>query len=139
MSELQLTALQGDPLDSPWQLNTGRFRYDIVSVGYAQVGSSIALDFLVLCFPLPVISRLRMAFARKMFVVLIFWLGILLVILSYTYDWRPLPDQGFLAAASHPLSESYTSCNCYLRSSKPRTLLVSLSPAPAQVLVKVRG
>ncbi len=77
-----MTALQGDPLDSPWQLNTGRFRYDIASVGYAQVGSSIALDFLVLCFPLPVISRLHMAFARKMSVVLIFWLGILLVIFS---------------------------------------------------------
>ncbi|KAI1373129.1 hypothetical protein F4677DRAFT_430333 [Hypoxylon crocopeplum] len=77
-----LTALQGDPLDSPWQLNTGSFRYDIASVGYAQVGSSIALDFLVLCFPLPVISSLHMAFARKVSVALIFWLGIFCCIAS---------------------------------------------------------
>ncbi|KAI1465432.1 uncharacterized protein F4812DRAFT_123161 [Daldinia caldariorum] len=77
-----LTALQGDPLDSPWQPGTGTFRYDIAAVGYAQVGSSIALDFLVLCFPLPVISRLRMAFTRKISVALIFWLGIFCCIAS---------------------------------------------------------
>ncbi|KAI1479323.1 hypothetical protein F4774DRAFT_418908 [Daldinia eschscholtzii] len=77
-----LTAMQSDPVDSAWQPNTGTFRYDITAVGYAQVGSSIALDFLVLCFPLPVISRLHMAFARKMSVVLIFWLGIFCCVAS---------------------------------------------------------
>ncbi|KAI2784130.1 hypothetical protein F4815DRAFT_456939 [Daldinia loculata] len=77
-----LTAFQGDPLDSPWQLNTGKFRYNITAVGYAQVGSSIALDFLVLLFPLPVISRLHMAFTRKISIMLIFWLGIFCCVAS---------------------------------------------------------
>ncbi|OTB02474.1 hypothetical protein M426DRAFT_322575 [Hypoxylon sp. CI-4A] len=77
-----LTALQGDPLDSPWKLNTGGFRYDIAAVGYAQVGSNIALDFLILCFPLPAILKLRMPFSRKIAVVLIFWLGIFCCVTS---------------------------------------------------------
>ncbi|KAI1384138.1 uncharacterized protein F4822DRAFT_434082 [Hypoxylon trugodes] len=79
---LLLTALQGDPLDSPWKLDTGRFRYNVATVGYAQVGSSIALDFLVLCLPLPLISRLQMAFTRKISVSLIFWLGIFCCVAS---------------------------------------------------------
>ncbi|KAI0198932.1 hypothetical protein F4808DRAFT_231209 [Astrocystis sublimbata] len=69
-----LTALQGDPLDSPWKL-TGGFRYDITAIGYAQVGSNIALDFIVLSLPLPVISKLRMARTRKISLSLILWLG----------------------------------------------------------------
>lgn len=48
-----------------------------VMLGEAQVGSSIALDILVLCLPLPVIFKLHMNNRKKMAVSLIFWLGAL--------------------------------------------------------------
>ncbi|KAK0631017.1 hypothetical protein B0T17DRAFT_462298, partial [Bombardia bombarda] len=68
-----LVLTQVDPISASW--TGGRLRYDSVTLGLAQVGSSIALDFVVLCFPLPVISRLHMAAKRKLAVSLIFWLG----------------------------------------------------------------
>jgi hypothetical protein len=46
-------------------------------VGLAQVGTSIALDVIVLTLPLPVIYRLNMKRTRKIAVALIFWLGAL--------------------------------------------------------------
>jgi hypothetical protein len=46
-------------------------------VGLAQVGSSIALDVIVLVLPIPVIYRLNMQPSRKIMVMLIFWLGAL--------------------------------------------------------------
>ncbi len=41
----------GDPISAAWT-GQGRFRYDVSATGVAQVGTSIALDFAVLCFPL---------------------------------------------------------------------------------------
>ncbi|KAI1145081.1 hypothetical protein F4825DRAFT_457867 [Nemania diffusa] len=52
------------------------WRLDPTIVGYTQVGSSLVLDVVILCFPLPVISRLHMPLRRKIAVVGIFWLGI---------------------------------------------------------------
>lgn len=66
---------QVDPISQSWK--GGRLRYDSTALGLAQVGTSIALDFLVLCFPLPVISTLHMASRRKVAVAMIFWLGAL--------------------------------------------------------------
>ncbi|KAI1858734.1 hypothetical protein JX265_010406 [Neoarthrinium moseri] len=57
-----------------------KLRFDSTAMGIAQVGTSIALDFVVLCFPLPVISRLQMGRNRKWAVALIFWLGIFCVL-----------------------------------------------------------
>ncbi|KAI0896220.1 hypothetical protein F4806DRAFT_496338 [Annulohypoxylon nitens] len=68
-----LVLTQVDPIEDSWK--GGRLRYDSTALGLAQVGTSIALDFVVLCFPLPVISALHMASKRKIAVALIFWLG----------------------------------------------------------------
>ncbi|KAI8949234.1 hypothetical protein F4801DRAFT_553894 [Xylaria longipes] len=59
---------------------TGKWLLDSSSVGLAQVSSSIALDILVLTFPLPVIYRLNMARSRKIAVALMFWLGAFCVV-----------------------------------------------------------
>ncbi|KAL4736673.1 hypothetical protein BDV11DRAFT_207414 [Aspergillus similis] len=72
----QLVLFEGDPISASWT-GIGRFRYDTVAIGESQVGTSIALDFVVLMFPLPVIWRLHMPTRRKIAVALIFWLGAL--------------------------------------------------------------
>ncbi|KAI5925014.1 hypothetical protein F4810DRAFT_662535 [Camillea tinctor] len=70
-----IVLLQGDPAE--FVINgKSEFRIDPVAVGFTQVGSSVALDILVLCFPLPVIYRLKMPTKKKLLVGLIFWLGI---------------------------------------------------------------
>jgi hypothetical protein len=69
----QLVLTQVDPISQSWK--GGRLRYDSAALGLAQVGTSISLDFLVLCLPLPVISTLQMAKKRKIAVGMIFWLG----------------------------------------------------------------
>lgn len=46
-------------------------------MGLAQVGTSIVLDLLVLCLPLPIILSLHMPRNRKVAISLIFWLGAL--------------------------------------------------------------
>ncbi|CAG9946710.1 unnamed protein product [Clonostachys rosea f. rosea IK726] len=68
-----LVLTQVDPISQSWK--GGRLRYDSAALGLAQVGTSISLDFLVLCLPLPVISTLQMAKKRKIAVGMIFWLG----------------------------------------------------------------
>ncbi|CBF83087.1 hypothetical protein AN3257.2 [Aspergillus nidulans FGSC A4] len=73
-----LVLFEGDPISAAWT-GIGRFRYDTVAIGESQVGTSIALDFIVLMFPLPVIWRLHMPTRRKIAVALIFWLGALQV------------------------------------------------------------
>lgn len=55
----------------------GRMRYDMSALGLAQVGSSIALDVIVLCFPLPIIIRMSLSGKKKCMVFLMFWLGAL--------------------------------------------------------------
>ncbi|KAL4999870.1 hypothetical protein BDV10DRAFT_184014 [Aspergillus recurvatus] len=71
-----LVLFEGDPISAAWT-GVGRFRYDTVAIGVSQVGTSIALDFIVLMFPLPVIWTLHMPTRRKIAVALIFWLGAL--------------------------------------------------------------
>lgn len=55
----------------------GRFRFDTTKFGVAQVGTSIALDIVVLIFPIPVLLGLHMKTRRKIGIALIFWLGAL--------------------------------------------------------------
>lgn len=76
---------EGDPIKTSWT-GQGVFRFDTVALGLAQSGTSIALDFVVLAYPLPVIFRLHMDRKRKIAVTLIFWLGALCVSLSYVLD-----------------------------------------------------
>ncbi|KAI1809976.1 hypothetical protein GGS20DRAFT_235023 [Poronia punctata] len=59
---------------------TGEWLLDSPTVGLAQVGTSIALDLIVLTFPLPVIFSLKMNNTRKIAVALIFWLGAFCVV-----------------------------------------------------------
>lgn len=70
----QLVLIEGDPIGTSWG-EPGRFRFDSVALGFAQVGTSIALDFTVLCLPLPILSRLHLQRKRKWAVIAIFWLG----------------------------------------------------------------
>lgn len=58
-------------------INKVTLRYDSTALGLAQVATSIALDVLVLCMPIPILFRLRMEPKRKWAVFFIFWLGIL--------------------------------------------------------------
>lgn len=52
-------------------------RYDMPALGLAQVGSSIALDVVVLCFPLPIVFRMLLSRRKKFMVFFMFWLGAL--------------------------------------------------------------
>ncbi|KAI1474783.1 hypothetical protein K445DRAFT_315183 [Daldinia sp. EC12] len=70
---------QIDPV-SLEQIDKVRLRYNSTALGYAQVSTSIALDVLVLCFPLPVIYRLHMNLKRKLLILCVFWLGIFCVV-----------------------------------------------------------
>jgi hypothetical protein len=74
IQSLQLVLFQSDPFEASWK-GGGRLRFDSAKLGLAQVGSSIALDVMVLCFPLPVISRLQLQTKKKWAVGVIFWLG----------------------------------------------------------------
>ncbi|KAI2472646.1 hypothetical protein F4781DRAFT_382479 [Annulohypoxylon bovei var. microspora] len=68
-----LIVLEIDPIAFP--LTAVRLRFDTTALGLGQVASSFTLDLIVLCFPLPLISRLNMKSERKIALVLIFWLG----------------------------------------------------------------
>ncbi|KAI1345529.1 hypothetical protein F5Y01DRAFT_323098 [Xylaria sp. FL0043] len=68
-----LVLAQIDPIAFP--LTAVSLRFNDTAFGLAQVATSFALDILVLCLPLPVISRLNMKTRRKMALILIFWLG----------------------------------------------------------------
>ncbi|KAF1940881.1 hypothetical protein EJ02DRAFT_405740 [Clathrospora elynae] len=70
-----LVLFEGEPISASWGVPGGRLRFDAAKLGLAQVGTSIALDMVVLCFPLPVISRLHLQNKRKVLVGCIFWLG----------------------------------------------------------------
>lgn len=69
-----LVLIQGDPISATWT-GRGRLRFNSTALGLAQVGSSIVLDVIVLCFPLPVISGLHLRTRRKVAIAMIFWLG----------------------------------------------------------------
>ena len=70
----QLVLLQGDPITAAWT-GQGIIRFDSTALGLAQVGSSICIDLLVLCTPIPVIAKLHMRPRRKFAIALILWLG----------------------------------------------------------------
>ncbi|KAF2478182.1 uncharacterized protein BDR25DRAFT_338822 [Lindgomyces ingoldianus] len=75
--------LCGNPVSTAWT-GVGTFRYDAVQLGYAQSGTSIALDFVVLAYPLPVIFGLHMDAKRKIAVMFIFWLGAFCAVAAIT-------------------------------------------------------
>lgn len=64
-----------DPISESW--HGGRMRYDMTALGLAQSGSSIALDIIVLCFPLPIVLRMLLSPRKKFMVFFMFWLGAL--------------------------------------------------------------
>ncbi|ORY11851.1 hypothetical protein BCR34DRAFT_564780 [Clohesyomyces aquaticus] len=78
-----LILLCGDPISTAWT-GVGKFRYDAVRLGYAQSGTSIALDLVVLAYPLPVILGLHMNGTRKLAVMFIFWLGAFCAVAAIT-------------------------------------------------------
>jgi hypothetical protein len=80
------------------------WRLDPTIVGYTQVGSSLILDVIILCFPLPVISRLHMPRRRKILVGGIFWLGILSV---KQLSPRLIGITDFFAAVASPLQSDW--------------------------------
>lgn len=80
LTTIQIVALQGNPATYILTAASGKvfvWRLNPTIVGYTQVGSSLILDVIILCFPLPVISRLHMPQRRKVMVGAIFWLGVL--------------------------------------------------------------
>jgi hypothetical protein len=70
-----LVVFQSNPVEASWGAKPGYLRFDSAKLGYAQVGSSIALDLLVLCLPLPRIYKLHLNRTKKLAVACIFWLG----------------------------------------------------------------
>ncbi|KAI1418753.1 hypothetical protein F5Y12DRAFT_781319 [Xylaria sp. FL1777] len=79
-----LVITQVDPVSQSFKLPGGRLIYNAAALGLAQVGTSIALDILVLLFPVPMIYRLKMAPWKKLSVALIFWLGAFCVVAATT-------------------------------------------------------
>lgn len=69
-----LIMFQNNPITG-WWTGQGHPVIDSIKISLSQAGTSIGLDFLVLCFPIPVISRLHMETKRKVAVMMIFWLG----------------------------------------------------------------
>ena len=65
------------PITDAWNVKVDHFVIDYKPFYLAVAGMSLVFDFLVLCFPLPVISTLKMAFKRKVMIAGIFWLGAL--------------------------------------------------------------
>ena len=82
LTSSQLVIFEGNPVSASWT-GVGTFIFDTVKFGLAQVGTSIALDFVVLAYPLPILFGLHMQRRRKVAVGLIFWLGALYVVLHY--------------------------------------------------------
>ena len=67
------------PITDAWNVTADHYNIDFYSFYLAVAGMSLCFDVIVLCFPLPAILRLQMPAARKVHVVLIFWLGALYV------------------------------------------------------------
>lgn len=74
LTSSQLIIFQVTPVSATWT-GKGHFNVDGTAFGLAQAGTSIALDVIVLGFPLPVIHRLHMRTRRKVAVGFILWLG----------------------------------------------------------------
>ncbi|KAJ0114062.1 hypothetical protein J7T55_007896 [Diaporthe amygdali] len=78
---LAFTLTDARPISEPWS-GHATLPYDTTALGLAQVGTNLGLDVVVLCFPIPVISRLHMPTQRKVVVGMIFWLGIFCCVAS---------------------------------------------------------
>lgn len=76
-----LVIFQLNPVSGAWT-GIGRLRFDSAALGLGQVGTSIGLDLLVLCFPLPVIHKLQLSTRKKWAVGMIFWLGAFCVVMA---------------------------------------------------------
>ncbi|KAI1413997.1 hypothetical protein F5Y13DRAFT_197921 [Hypoxylon sp. FL1857] len=72
---LQLLMFQGDTVKGTFR-GTARWVVDTTQLGLAQAWTSIVLDVMILCYPLPMIFSLRMKPGRKVAIALIFWLGL---------------------------------------------------------------
>lgn len=72
----QIILFQGKPVSAAWT-GMGILQFDTVKVGLALCGSSMGLDILVLCLPIPVILGLHMNTQRKIAVIGMFSLGLL--------------------------------------------------------------
>ncbi|KAF4628607.1 hypothetical protein G7Y89_g9542 [Cudoniella acicularis] len=71
----------GKPVSAAWT-GVGVLQFDTVDVGLAQGGSSIVLDIIVLCLPIPIILGLHMHAKRKVAVIGMFWLGAFCVVVA---------------------------------------------------------
>lgn len=76
LTSYQVILFNGKPVSAAWT-GVGILQFDTVAVGLAQGGSSIALDIIVLCLPIPIILGLHMHAKRKVAVIGMFWLGAL--------------------------------------------------------------
>ena len=65
------------PIYKAWDLTGNYIRIDYATFALASAGTSIGLDFLTLCLPLPVINRLQIKGKQKLMTIGIFWLGLL--------------------------------------------------------------
>ncbi|KAF2229742.1 hypothetical protein EV356DRAFT_435584, partial [Viridothelium virens] len=68
-----------DPISAAWT-ERGSFNINTTAFSLAQAGTSICLDVLVLCLPLPVLGQLHMPTERKIAVGVILWLGAFCVV-----------------------------------------------------------
>lgn len=75
------------PLSGVWDLTQKKILYDYSTAQVLSAAFSMALDLATLCFPLPVISKLRMKTKQKVLAIGIFWLG---DIVSSSREWSIL-------------------------------------------------
>lgn len=109
----QFTLTDARPISEPWS-GHATLPYDTTALGLAQVGTNLGLDVVVLCFPIPVISRLHMPTQRKVAVGMIFWLGILSVVACLVDN--PLNADGLqLLCCLHCPARSAGRVSCYHR------------------------
>lgn len=70
-----LLIFQGNTVKGTFR-GTAVWVVDTTQLGLAQAWSSIVLDVLILCYPLPMIFNLQMKTNRKIALAMIFWLGL---------------------------------------------------------------
>ncbi|KAL8665784.1 MAG: hypothetical protein Q9202_001906 [Teloschistes flavicans] len=75
------------PLSGVWNLTQNKIVYNYSTAQLFSVAFSMALDLITLCFPLPVISNLRMKTKQKFLTIGIFWLGALALVV-FERHWK---------------------------------------------------
>lgn len=76
LTTYQIILLQGKPVSAAWT-GIGILQFDTVKVGLSLCATSMGLDIIVLCLPIPVILGLHMNTQRKIAVIGMFSLGLL--------------------------------------------------------------